>query len=53
MALGAEVMLQHNIKCGDGLVNGAQGVIVGFKWGGKLSTQPSHGALPESSFRSV
>ena len=47
MALGAEVMLRRNIKCGDGLVNGAQGVIVGFKWGGKQNTQPSHGALPE------
>ena len=46
MALGAEVMLRRNIKCGDGLVNGAQGVIVGFKWGGKQNTQPS-GALPE------
>ena len=47
MALGAEVMLRRNIKCGDGLVNGAQGVIVVFKWGGKQSTQPSRGALPE------
>ena len=47
MALGAEVMLRCNIKCGDGLVNGAQGVIVGFKWGGKQSTQSSRGALPE------
>ena len=47
MALGAEVMLRHNIKCGDGLVNGAQGVIVGFKWGGKQNTQPSRGALPK------
>ena len=47
MALGAEVMLRRNIKCGDGLVNGAQGVIVGFKWGGKQSIQPSRGALPE------
>ena len=46
MALGAEVMLQRTIKCGDGLVNGAQGVIVGFK-GGKQSKQPSRGALPE------
>ena len=41
MALGTGVMLHNNIKCGDGLVNGAQGVIVGFTWGEKQSTHPS------------
>ena len=31
LAVGARVMLRHNINCGDGLVNGARGQIVGFK----------------------
>ena len=47
LAIGSEVMLRRNIKCGDGLVNGARGVIVGFKWPRKTVTQPSLGALPE------
>ena len=31
LAVGARVMLQRNINCGDGFVNGARGQIVGFK----------------------
>ena len=34
LAVGARVMLRRNINCGDGLVNGARGTIVGFKWPG-------------------
>ena len=31
LAVGARVMLCRNIHCGDGLVNGSRGIIVGFK----------------------
>ena len=47
LAVGSEIMLRRNIKCGDGLVNGARGIIVGFKWPGNVENQPSPGALPE------
>ena len=47
LAVGSEIMLRRNIKCGDGLVNGARGIIVGFKWPGNVKNQPSPGALPE------
>ena len=50
LAVGGEVMLRRNIKCGDGLVNGARGIIVGFKWPGNMESQPSSGALPEYVF---
>ena len=39
LAVGARVMLRCNINCGDGLVNGARGKIVGFKWSGNASDQ--------------
>ena len=32
LAVGAQVMLRRNIMCEDGLVNGACGEIMGFKW---------------------
>ena len=47
LAVGAELMLRRNIKCGDGLVNGARGIMVGFKWPGNVKNPPSPGALPE------
>ena len=50
LAIGSEVMLRRNIKCGDGLVNGARGVIVSFKWLRNAVTQPSPGELPEQVF---
>ena len=40
------VSLRHNINCGDGLVNGARGQIVGFKWPGNASDQGKPGELP-------
>ena len=46
LAVGARVMLRRNINCGDGLVNGARGKIVGFKWPGNASDQRKPGELP-------
>ena len=46
MAIGARVMLRRNINCGDGLVNGARGTIVGFKWPGNAPDQSKPGELP-------
>ena len=46
LAVGARVMLRHNINCGDGLVNGARGQIVGFKWPGNARDQSKPGELP-------
>ena len=46
LAVGARVMLRRNINCGDGLVNGARGKIVGFKWPGNASDQSKPGELP-------
>ena len=46
LAVGARVMLRRNINCGDGLVNGARGQIVGFKWPGNASDQSKPGELP-------
>ena len=31
-------------------MNGAQGIIVGFKWPGNMESQPSSDALPEYVF---
>ena len=46
LAVGARVMLRRNINCGDGLVNGARGQIVGFKWPGNARDQSKPGELP-------
>ena len=46
LAVGARVMLRRNINCGDGLVNGARGTIVGFRWPGNASDQTNPGELP-------
>ena len=42
----AGVMLRRNIMCEDGLVNGARGEIVGFKWSGSADRQDHPGMLP-------
>ena len=47
LALGAEVMLRRNIKCGEGLVNGARGTVVGFKWS---SNNITPGELPREVY---
>ena len=39
-------MLRRNIMCEDGLVNGARGEIVGFKWSDGAGHQTQHGNLP-------
>ena len=46
MLHAARVMLRRNINCGDGLINGARGQIVGFKWPGNASDQGKSGGLP-------
>ena len=46
LAVGARVMLRRNINCGDGLVNGTRGQIVGSKWPGNASDQSKPGELP-------
>ena len=46
LAVGARVMLRRNINCGDGLVNGARGTIVGFKWSRNARHQSIPGELP-------
>ena len=45
-----QVMLRRNIMCEDGLVNGARGKIVGFKWSNGADHQAQPGNLPASNF---
>ena len=48
LAVGAKVMLRRNILCEDGLVNGARGVVVAFRWRNGGTTQAADGELPEA-----
>jgi hypothetical protein len=47
LAVGAKVMLRRNILCEDGLVNGARGIVVAFRWRNGGNTQAADGELPE------
>ena len=49
LALRAQVMLRRNIMCKDDLVNGARGVIVGFKWSDGADHQDQPGMLPAAA----
>ena len=46
LAVDARVMLRRNINCCDGLVNGAKGIIVVFKWPGTTNNQTKPGDIP-------
>ena len=48
LAVGAKVMLQRNILCEDGLVNGARGIVIAFRWRNGRTTQAADGELPEA-----
>ena len=41
-------MLRRNILCEDGLVNGARGIVIGFRWRNGSFTQGVNGELPEA-----
>ena len=46
LAVGARVMLRRNIMTTDGLVNGAQGTIAGFRWPGGAAAPAVPGQAP-------
>ena len=48
LAVGAKVMLRRNIFCEDGLVNGARGIVVAFRWHYGGTSQAADGELPEA-----
>ena len=50
LAIGAQVMLRHNIICEEGLVNGASGRIVGFFWPNGTNHQAKKGDLPQKVY---
>lgn len=48
LAVGSRIMLRRNISITDGLVNGAMGVLKGFKWPALRRDQLEPGELPDA-----
>ena len=48
LAVGSKFMLRRNIFCEDGLVNGARGIVVAFRWHYGGTSQAADGELPEA-----